>query len=483
QFSQLVVGCSIPFTLTDNQMPAGESTYYILYIGNPATGGIEVGKFVGKTNAINISPELYDILKDNTDEEFYVVKEVLYNDDTLRSSAVRMPGQHFTVTETSFLFSEAGFNGDCVTVSKDQSVNLNQTGYDFDNKLSSMLVQGNVWVVLYPQANYGGYSQAFFTDEDSYAHIRDFDEMIIGSKTVSSIKVREKWHGVYTFDGPDFSGSFDLYNDEQFARDSGGHQANDWMGYQRGDVYFKKDDSISSVKVVGPYAAALYENYNWSGAYALVKENYGGPNLNSNIDNKASSISVFHGEGVWLFDIQTYRGNYKRFLPVDANTPYNCRHSSNECGFPGDTLSSVLVIGDYGVTLYEHPDYNGRVQAVKTFDQYSGSSGDVGDNLMSSFRVFPKGVYLGQELNFTPGRSIIVKDPGEYRYIESIQILGNNIQDNSLSSIFIVGDYKVTLYTDPVFQGNTLEMYGWLGDFRSHPIGNDTISSLKIEEL
>ncbi|NDI34638.1 peptidase inhibitor family I36 protein [Chengkuizengella sediminis] len=476
QFKSMVIGCSIPFDWADDQIPAGERTYYAIYIGNPASGGKEVGKFEGKDASVNISPELYDLLKENSNQEFYIVKEVLYNNQLIQSSATKIPN-HFTVTETAFLFSKAGFNGDCVTVSKDQSVNLSQTGYDFDNKLSSMLVQGNIWLVLFPQANYGGYSQAFFTDEGGYAHIRDFDEMIIGSNTVSSIKVREKWHGAYMFDGPDFSGSFDLYNDEQFARDSGGHQANDWMGYQRGDAYFKKDDSISSVKVVGPYAVALYENYNWSGAYALVKEDYGGPNLNSNIDNKASSISVFHGEGVWLFDVQTYRGNYKRFLPVDANTPYNCRHSSNECGFPGDTLSSVLVIGDYGVALYEHPDYIGRVQAVTNFDQYSGSSGDVGDNLMSSFRVFPKGVYLGQELNFRPGSSVIVKDPGNYSFVEKI-----GLTDNSLSSMFVVGNYKVTLYRDPVYKGESKVIYGWLGDFRSDPIGNDTVSSLKIEE-
>ncbi|MFS1512800.1 peptidase inhibitor family I36 protein [Chengkuizengella sp. SCS-71B] len=467
QFKNMVIGCSIPFTLTDNQISAGERTYYILYIGNPAVGGIEVGKFEGKENGVNITPELYDLLKENTNKEFYIVKEVLYNGETIRSSPVKMPGKYFTVTETAFLFSKAGFNGDCVTVGKTvrgEATNLNSSSYNFDNKLSSMLVQGNLVVHLNDDLKLNGFSQSFFTDEDGFAYVRDFKDKIIGANTVSSLIIRDKVDAVYFFSGPDFTGTMKY-----------GRNNTEWWAHQASTGIFK-DNDISSVKVVGPYAVVLFDNNNYSGGNFLIKEDYGDPNLAS-MDNRTSSYIVYHGEGVWLFDYQTYRGNYKRFLPVDANTPYNCRHSSNECGFPGDTLSSVLVIGDYGVTLYEHPDYRGRVQAVKTFDQYSGSTGDVGDNLMSSFRVFPKGVYLGQDFNFKPGPSVLVKDPGNYSFVEKI-----GLQDNSLSSIFIVGDYKVTLYADPVFKGNSLEMYGWLGDFRSHPIGNDTVSSLKIEE-
>ncbi|MFS1511022.1 HBL/NHE enterotoxin family protein [Chengkuizengella sp. SCS-71B] len=375
-FKSKVLGCSIPWGV-DN-LPFEGEIYYTLYDGNPTEGGLKVGKFAGTELAITLSSELYDMLEViPPDQALYAVQEILVNGESFKLDARPISNPLF---ETSFLFSESDFKGDCITVSKGQTINLNQTGYyNFDNKLSSMVVKGNVYVSLFAELNSGGSSQRVFTDEDGYAQVSDFGGMFIGSDTVSSINVSEKKDGVYTFDGANFSGSLDIYNDEQFAKDTGGLTANDWMGYQRGDTYFKKDDSISSVKVIGPYAAALYENYNWSGAFALVKEDFGGPNLDSNIDNKASSISIFHGEGIWFFDIQSYRGNYNR---VTAD----CSFSPN-CGFPNDTLSSVLIIGDYGVRLYEHADYQGREQLVINFDQYTGSSGDIGDNLMSSWRI------------------------------------------------------------------------------------------------
>ncbi|NBI31027.1 hypothetical protein ERL59_18935 [Chengkuizengella sp. YPA3-1-1] len=452
--------------MTDNQMPAGESTYYILYIGNPATGGIEVGKFVGKTNAINISPELYDILKDNTDEEFYVVKEVLYNDDILRSSAVRMPGQHFTVTETAFLFSEAGFNGDCVTVNKGawsgQRVDLNQTGYEFDNKLSSMLVQGNVYVSLFADSNSIKNAQRVFTDENGFAHIRDFNEMIIGPNTVSSVTVDEKEEGIYMFQGPDFTGYKARLIGAGVSSHNGGHWTN--------------ENSLSSVKIVGPYAVALYDNQNYSGQHILIKEDYGNGNLGS-MDNKTSSYRMIYGEGVWLFDGINFTGSHQRFT---TNSIFNCNWTP-DCGFANDTLSSVLVIGDYGIGMFLHSNYRGFMYPTRHhISNMENSSSLLGDNSMSSFRVFPKGVYLGENNHLIPGGTEkIVTTPGEYRTIEHL-----GIKDNTLSAMFVIGDYNVTLFSDLIFKGGKTEAGdGWYdGHLGNQVVGENNASSIIIEE-
>ncbi|MFS1512801.1 hypothetical protein VQL36_10245 [Chengkuizengella sp. SCS-71B] len=469
EFSRLVVGCSIPFTLTDNQEPAGEGTYYILYIGNPATGGEEVGRFVGKENAINLSPELYDLLKENTDEEFYVVKEVLYNEGTIRSSAVRMPGQHFTVTETAFLFSEAGFNGDCVTVSKTSdwrnNTNLN-TSINFDNRLSSMLVQGNVLVYLFGDLDGLGNKQTFFTDENGYAYVRDFNDELIGSNIVSSIRVMEKKAGVYLFTGPDYYG-----RSSHFA-------TSDKIDIRYNDPgMWQNSDEVSSVKVIGPYAYVGYEHGNYSGKLAIIKEGYDGRNLGSmGMDNRVSSMSVIHGEGVWFFDGINFGGNHKRLKP---NSIYNCSWSA-DCGIPNDTLSSVLVIGDYGVGMFLHRNYSGFMYPTRHHISDMENSSGLGDNNMSSFRIFPKGVYLGDKNHlFVGGVERHVTTPGEYRFIEQL-----GFPDNKLSAMFVIGDYRVTLYRDPIFRGgSTVATDGWYdGHLGNQAVGENDASSIIIEE-
>ncbi|WP_160643486.1 peptidase inhibitor family I36 protein, partial [Chengkuizengella marina] len=297
QFRNMVIGCSLPFTWTDDQLPAGERVYYTIYLGNPATGGTIIGDFEGNDASVNLSPELYDLLNENTNQSYYIVKTVLYNNQAIQSAAVSLPN-NFTVTETAFLFSEVDFRGDCVTVTKtsfaERPPNLNHSNYDFDNKLSSMLVRGDLVVHLYDELQTSGFNQSFFTDEEGFAYVRDFGDEIIGANTVSSLIIRDKVEAVYFFSGPDFTGTMNAQRN-----------STEWWNFElpHGSM---KDNDISSVKVVGPYAVVLFDD-NYTGTHALIKEDYGNGNL-GNMDNKTSSFIVYAGEGVWMFDYTDYRG-------------------------------------------------------------------------------------------------------------------------------------------------------------------------------
>ncbi|NBI28034.1 hypothetical protein [Chengkuizengella marina] len=466
QLRNMVIGCSIPFAWTDDQIPTGERVYYSIYLGST-----KMGDFEGSDASVNISPELYDLLKENLDQSFYITKTVLYNGQPIQSERVSIPN-HFTVTKTAFLFDKPNFKGDCVTVSLGVIDNLNQTGYDFDNKLSSMLVQGHIWVQLWPEFNRGGYAQAFFTNEDGLAFVRDFKDTIIGSDTVSSVYVKnhfDNYGGVYLFSGPDFSGTLEpmMFTDDGLHWGMSGKSLNYWF----------LQDGVSSVKVVGNYALALFENDDYTGNQAIIKEDYGHHNLDRhNLDNKTSSMILFRGEGVWLFEHTNYRGKFKHFAPSHV---YNCSWTPN-CGFANDTLSSVLVIGDYGIGMFHHYNYNGYMYPTRSHISNMANTGGLGDNAMSSFRIFPKGVYLGDKNHlFVGGAEKFVTTPGEYRSIEHL-----GFPDNSLSAMFVIGDYRVTLFSDTSFRGSkTVATDGWYdGELSNQAVGENNASSIIIEE-
>ncbi|NBI31209.1 fibronectin type III domain-containing protein [Chengkuizengella marina] len=465
-FGKMILGCSIPFAWEDDQIPSGERTYYRIYIGDPARGGIEVGVFEGTDASVNISPELYDVLVENRNEDFYIVKEVLYNGRLIQSPTSTM-ANHFTVTETAFLFSNTGFNGDCITVSKGQEINLNDNTYHFENDLSSMLVQGNIYVSLFPDLNFGGYAQTIFT-EDGLANIRDLNQdTLIRQDTVSSIKVGEQKDGVYFFSGSDYGGVMTFRDNN-----TDGVKNYTFMNQDISTPDGLANDDLSSVKVIGPYALVVYEHSEYNGKLTVIKEDYGDPNLvNHDMDNKTSTARMFKGVGVYFFNDFDFRGDYVR---VDNNL--GCGYVGN-CGMANDRLSSVLTIGSRGVALYEHMNYEGKVQAIRHRDNNLGSSGNVGDNKVSSFKIVGKGVYLFKDNNYDiNGGYDKITSPGEYTTTDAL-----GFQDNTLSSIFVV-DMKATLFRDTNFRGTSEEFTGYDASLGDNTIGNDTVSSIIVEE-
>ncbi|NDI34049.1 beta/gamma crystallin family protein [Chengkuizengella sediminis] len=475
---EFAVGCSIPLEWTDSQPLVGERTWYNIHLGDPSLGGDLIGSFEGNDTSINISPELYDLLVANPNDDLYITKEILYDGQIIQSDAILVPN-NFTVTETAFLFENLNFKGDCITVSKGQSLpNLHDATYDFGDKLKSMIIQGNVYVRLFEDGDYLGYAQAIFS-ENGYYYNHDLDSKLIQSNTVSSIEVKEQEDGVYAFSGYDFTGDIKTLT----GTGTGGVR----MGYDgSGMDHFLGNDNLDSVKVIGDWALVAYQDVGFKGNLAVIKDGYGEPNLadgHALNDNAASSINVFKGEGVYFFNDFGLRGAYEY---IDYE--YKCSFVEN-CGMTNDRLSSVLTIGNRGVTLYEHSKYGGKVQAIRHKDDRLDSSGNVGDNTVSSFKIFGKGVYLFTNAEYdVNGGYTNVTTPGNHSSIDRV-----DFKDNTLSSIFVIG-YKVTLYEDPNFGGASEEFNDIVGDSikpydnafgtpNENTIGNDKVSSLIIEEL
>ncbi|MEI5907922.1 hypothetical protein WAK64_12735 [Bacillus spongiae] len=451
--------CSIPFSWEDDQLPAGERTYYRVYVGNPDTDGEEVGIYEGTDAAVNISSELYDLLVENQNKDYYIVKEVLYNDRLIKSPSSKI-ANNFTVTDTAFLFSKTGFNGECISVSEGQNV-ADVTSLDFpDNQLSSLLVRGDVYVTLSKDKNYDGLSQTIFGN----ATFRDLDSKEIRANTVSSLKVKEKKDGVYLFSGSNYMGDLKFK-----SRSSDGISSfNDISA----DIGFANND-LSSVKTVGPYALVTYEDKDYGGEVSWFNEG-GDKTLDDRDigDNTTSSIKVIRGEGVHLFRKVNFKGDHI----VSKN--FNCGNIT-KCngGLPNDTLSSVIVIGDYGVALFKHTNYEGNMSSYKDGTKDLRGS-NVGNDSVSSYKVFGKGVYLFKDKNYNPNNTYVkITSPGEFSTTEEL-----GLTEGTLSSIFIVGDFKATLYTRTNFGGTSQLFTVSDKDLSNNTVGDNTVKSLIVEE-
>ncbi|MFS1518884.1 hypothetical protein V1503_20840 [Bacillus sp. SCS-151] len=454
--------CSIPFSWEDDQLPAGERTYYRVYIGNPDAGGEEVGTFEGTDASVNISAELYDVLVENNNVDFYIGKEVLYNDKLIKSPTSKI-ANNFSVTETAFLFTKTGFNGECVAVSKGQKIS-DVSSIDFpNNSLSSLLVRGDVYVTLHKDKSYGGLTQTIFGN----ATFRDLDSKEIGANTVSSLEVQEKKDGVYLFTGSQYMGDM-LFK----SRNNDGITSFDDI---QADIGFPNDD-LSSVKVVGPYALITYQYKGYDGEVSWFNDG-GDKTLDDRDigDNRASAIKIVKGEGVHFFKDKNFKGEHNRYnnwLLCGLITKDGC-----EGGFPNDALSSVLVIGDWAAVLYEHMNYEGSMSSYKDGSKWLSGS-NVGKNQVSSFMILPKGVYLFKDKNYNPLNTYKrITKVGAYSTTEEV-----GITEGSLSSIYIVGDYKATLYTRTNFGGTSQLFTVSDKDLSDNPVGNNNVKSLTVEE-
>ncbi|NDI34633.1 hypothetical protein [Chengkuizengella sediminis] len=480
----LVVGCSIPFVwgVGQNQIDPGERTYYKIYIGDPSIPGSStfLGSYEGTSTSINLSAELYDELLVNPNEDFYIVREALINGQPVSSAPTRV-GNDFTVTDTAFLFSNAGFNGDCITVSKDQFItDLGEPLFNFDNKLSSMLVQGNVMVEVFD--NYGDWDrmQSIFT-EDGFAQVPDFEEKVIGSDIVSAIRVQPQTEGVYLFPGEEYYG---LAQVETYRPQLGYLYGHEEYELPRGNM---ANNDIQSVKVVGSkHGVVLYDD-DFGGRYSFITENWADPIAipadggTAVGDNAASSYKILWGKGVWFCKERDFNGwceaRQDRWDCPFSDSDRGCSRSYQT--WQNDSLSSVLVIGDYAALLYQHRDYGGRVQVIKRRDSYLGSSGNVGDNAMSSFKILSKGVYLFDDRNYGHNGLSEIHTAGEWRTIEDPEV---NFPDNSLSSIIAIG-YRARLYPESGFGGTSETETKYDPDLSDNPIGENTVSSIKVEAL
>ncbi|GGI45276.1 hypothetical protein GCM10008018_11270 [Paenibacillus marchantiophytorum] len=172
-------------------------------------------------------------------------------------------------------------------------------------------------------------------------------------------------------------------------------------------------------------------------------------------------------QGVYVYEHPDYNGRMNRILgEADNLTDYTIGN---------DTLSSVKIVGPYKVELYENSNFQGT-KSILTASSSNIISLPVGDNRVTSLRVQrlddEPGVYVYQDSNYE-GKSV--------HFTQNESNMGlTSVGHDAVSSIKIVGPYRAEVFEHADYQGN---MTAYTSDASSIGGWNDKISSIKVYKL
>ncbi|MFS1514742.1 hypothetical protein VQL36_20370 [Chengkuizengella sp. SCS-71B] len=114
-------------------------------------------------------------------------------------------------------------------------------------------------------------------------------------------------------------------------------------------------------------------------------------------------------------------------------------------------INSVLIVGDYGVTLSESGHMSSSIDTRFTYTSNENSSTattpDMGQ--VNSLRVYEAGVHLLSMNNFG-GRYALMDTMGDY----DGTWVNDHIGNNNTNSILVIGKYNATIYDNGDFTGN-----------------------------
>ncbi|SDT53663.1 Peptidase inhibitor family I36 [Paenibacillaceae bacterium GAS479] len=168
--------------------------------------------------------------------------------------------------------------------------------------------------------------------------------------------------------------------------------------------------------------------------------------------------------GVYVYEHPNFQGKVNRlFGDVDNLSDFVVGN---------DTASSIKIVGPYKVELFTNSGFTGTKTALTSSVADLSTLGQ--DNTITSVRVDradqTDGVYVYEHDNFTGKRVRLTGDEPRMSL--------TNVGNDSASSIQIVGNYRVEVYDDVNFQGNSYQ-YNVNGSASLGGWG-DRISSIKV---
>lgn len=150
-------------------------------------------------------------------------------------------------------------------------------------------------------------------------------------------------------------------------------------------------------------------------------------------------------------------------------------------GVGDNTVSSIHINGNYRVKLYEYTAYGGRREEVSSSDPNLDIR-SLGEQF-SSVRVnqvsgctntSSPGIYLYESKNFDGSCAHITTNQRD---------LGSTtVGDNDVSSVLVVGDYKLELFEDKEFKGRSDEISKNEANLDTRSLGN-RYSSARVKEF
>ncbi|NDI36294.1 hypothetical protein, partial [Chengkuizengella sediminis] len=172
--------------------------------------------------------------------------------------------------------------------------------------------------------------------------------------------------------------------------------------------------------------------------------------------------------GVYLYEHANYGGRELHFGPGDYNL-------DEDFGFD-DKLSSLKIVGDYGVVLFQD-DWSDNREPFYA-DDPDLSNNYVGNDKVSTIIVYEipadgEGVYLYEHTNY--GGQVLRFGHGSFNLDEDFGF------DDKLSSLRIVGNYNVTLYQDD-WSDTDETFYNDDTNLSDNDVGNDKVSTITVRE-
>ena len=244
---------------------------------------------------------------------------------------------------------------------------------------------------------------------------------------------------------------------------------------------FSVDDSAFPQEMKVDYVRVYQENpsYN-SSSSGNVDTNTG--NTGSSTDNNTSTPSAGMGMEYAGSDTATAYVNDSSWTDihysVNGGGQQNVRMTQN--GEKATYTIHGLNAGDSVKYWFTHCNTSGYVKDTESYTYiHNGSSSSGGNNQGSGgstdVNTASGNIFIYQDINYG-GRQASLGE-GDYN-LASLQSKG--FQNDDLSSIIVPFGYKVTLYKDDNFQGETKVITSdtnWIGsDF------NDVVSSIKVEK-
>ncbi|NNJ13654.1 hypothetical protein EKD04_025340 [Chloroflexales bacterium ZM16-3] len=247
---------------------------------------------------------------------------------------------------------------------------------------------------------------------------------------------------------------------------------------------FGFDDAVSSIRMDGVWTVVLYADANFSGASTIFSGD--DPNLIDNAvgDNRASSVRVWPGvvpsdqlcdgqEGVYLYDLPGYGGRCLRFAATMA-----------DLGTSGvnNTISSISFVGIWTATLYADRNFAGDAST------FIANDSDLADNRIGRDRASALRVQRGRytsALSCDGGAGVYLYERAQYqglcqRFINDVADLRSYAFDDTAASLYLVGDWAVTLYRDPGYTGVSAEIARDMPDLAMSAVGAGQATSLQI---
>ncbi|RDU24987.1 beta/gamma crystallin-related protein [Anaerosacchariphilus polymeriproducens] len=217
------------------------------------------------------------------------------------------------------------------------------------------------------------------------------------------------------------------------------------------------NDTLNSLVVPEELLVTLYEHIDFKGRSKVIE------NSTSSLEDFSNlTSSVIVEPAVTLYKDHYYNGNSKK-LKAGRYPMFE------QLGIGGDTLSSLKVPHGLMITIYEHPNFQGK---SKSFTEDSVYVGDEFNDVTSSVIIEPV-VTIYKDSQYR-GNSQVLK-VGHYAHSNEIGI-GNDV----LSSIEVPYGMKVTLYEHGGFKGKTRT---YIEDSPTLDSFNDKTSAIVVESV